>query len=79
MNMTEKKKPMLPRDWKRQVSETLAKKGFDLSEADVYNLAKGRVKNPTLQKTVLQLLKKIKEEHEAELAAIEQLKIEVAI
>lgn len=79
MNIEEKKAAMLPRDWKKQVAETLAKKGFALSETEVYNLAKGRVKNPGLQRTVLQTLKKIKDEHAAELAAIEQLKKEVAI
>lgn len=77
--MTDNNKPMLPRNWKKQVVETLAKNGFALTESEVYNLAKGRVKNPGLQKTVLQTLKKIKDAHVAELEAIEQLKKEVAI
>jgi hypothetical protein len=73
------KNNLLPRNWKKQVAETLAKKGFNLTETEVYNLAKGRVKNPTLSINVLETLNILKEDHQKKLDEIERLRKAVAI
>jgi dsRNA-specific ribonuclease len=78
MSTVTNKRPALPRDWKRKVSERLNNKGITLTHHQVYDLAKGRSKDPVLQKAVLAEVKKVGEAHQKQLDAVAKLQAETA-
>lgn len=71
-----KTKPKLPRNWKALVVETLAGQGIQLNEVKVYNLAKGRVKDPVAAKQVILAMRNVAEKYTAELAELQAIKKE---
>ena len=78
MSLATKKKPSLPRNWKQQISKTLANKGITLTQNQVYDLAKGRSKDPVLQKEVLAAVKKLAKDHKKQLDHVARLQAETA-
>jgi hypothetical protein len=69
----------MPRNWKSKVVEILAGKGITVTETRVYDLAKGRVKDPVMAKMVLREMKKVRNQHMRNLAALAQQKAEIFI
>jgi hypothetical protein len=78
MNFKTNNKPALPRDWKQQIAERLTNKGIQLNQHQVYNLAKGRSKDPVLQKEVLAEVKKLAKAHQKQLNHVAKLQAETA-
>lgn len=53
----------LPKNWRQQVAETLATKGFSVSSQKIYDTARGRVKDEELAAAVQEAVKELRKEH----------------
>jgi hypothetical protein len=64
---------ILPHNWRKKVSETLEAEGVALNGQQVYDILRGRTKNPVLLKKVKKAQKKVAESHARQLQQLQAL------